>query len=268
MKYTNEFFTSMKKNTLSVEAFLCERPEDSDKPLVVFDDKFSRFKVTIIGKNSEYVYFNLPLTSTGILSQQLCRLTTSTPSVSVKDVRFFVGELKGKTPTEVLLENYEQGKKKLNEQYVYLKQNVDKYPKNKEILEEIKRVSKIPYEELQKTTSEYTTLLNIGCRPLTRKQREDGFCFCYEGNMQFNPTRNFPITINIKNYYAPVERKENNMLNVQLSKKDVSSEKTATFSLSLEEFADLIERMKRIKDAFYFMHFSKSFAKTKREDTN
>ena len=47
------------------------------------------------------------------------------------------GNLKGKTPIEVLLSDPGNGKKSLNDQYIWLKSNLEKYPKNRELMEAI-----------------------------------------------------------------------------------------------------------------------------------
>ena len=259
-------------DTLSIEAHFIQNKEES--PMKVFDETFSRFTLNILSKQ-DVSYINVPfselpamLKKTDIAADEHFRpkKVTKTEGGSGIDKtgpaftkRFFAGKLKGKSPVDVLVEN-EDGKTILKEQYIWLKENLAKYPANAELMSAIVDASKLNIEELKGTSLDDNApsvieILNIGCRPLTRKAREDGKCFVYEGNVTWDTGRKYPVTVTIRNYYAEVIKRDGGLLNVNLSSKDTATERIKKFSLSASDWLYALKTMERAEQAFYFCHF-------------
>ncbi len=268
MRYPYEIAGFVRKSkAFAVDAKFTKNTEE--KPLQVFDDTFSRYVFTII-QDSDAITCNVPIeqlaymdASTNIaLGKQLtAKAEPTTNNSPAYTERFVAGSLKGKSPAEVLAENGEAGKKILNEQYNWLKSNLEKYPANKKLMEAIVDASKLNMEELTKQVSSIPaiTIMDIDCTPLTRKTRQDGKCFCYEGNVTWTPMQKYPVCVTIKNYYAPVKKNEDGTLNVSLKEKDTKTEKVYSFNLSAQEWLHVIAQMKQTRDCFVMINFSKAY---------
>ncbi len=284
MKYPFDIVSYVRKKTFSVEARFTRKTDES--PIRVFDDTFSRFIFTVIA-DGKAVTSNIPLDildevesisqfahAKHLENKYAARETTSETAASPAfTVRFRTGNLKGKSPAEVIAENSpEEAKKILNNQYKWLKDNLAKYPANKEIMDAIMDATKLDPETIKanagagSATIPPITILDIGTRPLIRKKREDGKCFCYECKVMWDTSKNYPVSVTISNYYAPVIQKENGMLNVQLSGKDKATEKTHEFSMSAAEWLNAVTQMKATKDGFYRMHLADAFRLAERAD--
>ena len=286
MKYPFEIASSIisakgENKALSVEARFTRRTDD--KPIQIFDDNFSRFKMTIlIGKSASTC--NIPIDElAGIIKKTDFAMnkhldaeysspvtTDSQGSSPAFTERFAAGNLKGKTPADVLIENGEAGKSILNKQYLWLKENLEKYPKNQILMDAISDASKLDIDKLKDmkpaASVKPISILNIGCRPLIRKKREDGKCFCYEAHITWDITKNYPVNIRIVNYYAPVVTRENGSLNVQISEKDGSSEITNEFNMTAESWLNIVDEMKTKKDGFEFIYLKNSIELAEKAD--
>ncbi len=274
MKYPYDIFKAAnQKATFTVEGHFVSAMEES--PMKVFNPSFSRYICTIISDGS-VAYFNIHISDlpgmrarTDVAVQMDVKpaavMTEGAAGTSPAFTRrFFSGNLKGKTPIEVLLSDPGSGKKALNDQYVWLKSNLEKYPKNKELMEAIEDAASQDLSTLQASPPQDgskapVTILDIGCRPLQRKVREDGKCFCYEGKVTYNPAMNYPVTVEIKNYYAPVTKRENGTLNVQIGSKDAASEKAYRYNMSLNEWLDALHTMETTRDEFRMLCFGKAY---------
>ena len=283
MKYPYDIISYVRKETFSIEARFTRTTEES--PIKVFDDTFSRFVFTIIA-DGKAVTSNIPLdildevegisrfAHTKQLENKYATKEISSEGAAspAYTVRFRTGSLKGKTPADVIAENSpEEARKLLNGQYKWLKENLEKYPSNKEIMDAIVDASKIDPESVKENaghaqTPQQIVLLDIGTRPLIRKKREDGKCFCYECKAVWDTSRNYPVQVTISNYYAPVVKKDNGMLNVQLSGKDKATEKRYTFSMTAAEWLNAIAQMKSTKDGFMRMYMADAFKLADRGD--
>lgn len=297
MKYPFDIATFKTKKdgkyeTMSVEAHFIQELEES--PMKVFDDKFSRFTLNLISSEGlegakQVVKINIPLEDIpdareiSKLAFQEYRFPVLTSNDKEQEnnspaftTKFLAGTYKGKTPVDVLVEN-ENGRDILNKQYTWLRDNLTKFPGNAVIMEAIRDAASLDIENLKsshKSTSRVVKILDIGCRPLIRKTREDGKCFVYEGKITWNTDseQRYPITICVKNYYADVVKRTDGTLNVTVSSKD--SEISKTFRLTCKDWMFCLDRMELAEKAFYFSHFNAGFelaessAKTARELTN
>ena len=193
MKYPYDIVSIVRQKTLSIEAHFTQGKTES--PMKVFDDTFSRFAATIIAEG-ETAYFNIPIESLpgirvrtdiaaneqfrpkAIIPKSTANSTVDTNSIAFTK-KFLTGNLKGKSPAEVLLEDPVNGSKTLNNQYKWLKEHLKDYPKNKDLMDAIVAASKLDLSNITEAdtgsmVSSAIEILDIGCRPLIRKQRDDG----------------------------------------------------------------------------------------------
>ncbi len=270
MQYPYDIYSAVRrKSTFSIEGHFFKKEDES--PMKIFDDTFSRYVMTIIQEGTA-AYFNLHVDDLpGIRAKtDIATKLQYTPSNNVSGghtspaftKRFAGGNLKGKTPIDVLLEDPDKGKDVLNSQYKWLKENLEKYPKNQEMMDAIMDATKQDLSSLSKEDTPAAapiTLLEIGCRPLQRKKRDDGKCLCYEGKVVWDPSRDYNVSIEAKNYYAPVNKREDGTLNVDLSNKDRSTEKVHRFNMSGEEWLAALYTMEQTRDEFRIISFNKAY---------
>lgn len=288
MKYPFEIASSIIKKddtskTFSIEARFTRRAAEDDKPILIFDDHFSRFVFNILIGNVA-TFCNVPIESLAFIKKTTeyafnrhmdCKMPTvievneeigenntekhNSPAYTEK---FVTGSLKGKTPAQVLLENGEKGKEILKKQSEWLTSNLTKFPNNQKLIDAIKDAESINIEELKgssdavKDASTQTpiSILEIGCRPLTRKTRKDGMCLCYECQVTWHTDRNYPVKIKITNYYAPVTKKGNGAVIVNLSGKDKSSEIVNEFNLTAADWVHMVEEMDIKRQGFEYIY--------------
>lgn len=255
------------KQTFSVEAHFTQNKDES--PMKVFDGSFSRFTMNVI--NGGATYCNIPIEAlpgmrvkTDLAAKMMWEPkqvaapggTAQTGPAFTK--RFVSGTLKGKTPIEVLLSDPINGKEALNAQYKFLRDNLKKYPKNKELMDAIEEAAKVDISALGDVSATPTgtiDILDIGCRPLIRKVREDGKSFVYEGKIVWDSSRNYPVCVTIKNYYANVAKNDNGTLNVNISSKDTASEVVREFNMTGEEWLYCLHEMEQARDCFKMLCF-------------
>lgn len=272
MDYPFDVVSYVRQKTFSVEARFSEEKEES--PLKVFSD-FSRYVFTVIqdGKaattnihiddlpgmiaKSEYAFSRYMDSIYGEIAGETENLS---PGFTV---RFNVGTLKGKTPVEVLKENGEKGREILNNQYKWYKDNLSKFPDNKKYMDAIRDAGKLDPEAIASfnkgNSSRPITILEISTRPLVRKKRADGKCFCYECKVMFDSSKKYPVNVQIENYYAPVVVKENGLLNVVLKEKDNNTKVLNSFDMSAEEWLNTLDEMRAIRDDFRVLRRNAAF---------
>ena len=183
------------------------------------------------------------------------------------------GKLKGKTPADALL-NTAEGLKLLTEHYNWLKDNVGKYPKNKEQMDAIvEAVGLMKAGKLKATSSSASVfkILEAVPKPLIRKKDEKtGTCPVKEIQIECNLTKNAPFEIFISNYDAPVkgvsrdglvditaEGSNGNKVNVQ--KKEQENEVHKKFNLTVGEFEQLLDHIEIAKKIFLNTYSSQLF---------
>ena len=153
------------------------------------------------------------------------------------------GTLKGRTPADVLLNDGEEGKKLLNNQYTFLKNNLSKYPKNKTQMDAIVNASqllkegKLDADAVGKGQTKRISLYSSGLRPLVNRKNNAGMSFVYELTVDWLLGEKRPLMITIVNYYAPVIKKDDGMLNVQVKQRDQTTLRNNTVNLTFEDWA-------------------------------
>lgn len=251
-----------KKKVLNVESFLYRaEAEKNESPYKNYND-FSRYKFTYLDKTGSapvFVYANVkPMDIPDIkartefannkiyeleLASAVPSNNSDVPNSPAYTVRISSGKLKGKTPAEVLAEDEVNGKNLLNQQYQWLKDNLQKYPNNIHQMNAISEAGTLLAEgKLQKVESKTVavpiTILKPEMRPLTRQPQRYGKSFVYEIGIICNPGDIYPYRITIDNYYAPVNKRDDGTYNVL--KSDAQDLVSKTFYMSVKDFNALI----------------------------
>ena len=250
-KYPKECFTVVRDKTLAItpELYLATATEGF-APLKVYNS-FSRFTFTIINEKKA-VTANVKIEE----FENIKRLSNIAQSMDVqaglfipintneadcygeKDqawkseydnangTRIMNGIHKGKTPIEVLCEDPESGSKALTTQKEWLKRNLEQYPGNLKQINAIESALKL-YEsgdfkiqssDIQTMKGKRIRIYSAEYRPLVRKAREsDGKCPVYHIDIRWNIGQEYPVTISIINYYAPVSVTKEGLFNVHAS---------------------------------------------------
>lgn len=233
--------------------------ENGNEPLMIYHNTFSYFDFVLINNekkpaeakiktgelikifaNTDYAFHKeMDLR----FSPQQNEQNTQSPAYTVKITS---GKLKGKTPAQALLED-SQNTKLLENQYNWLKENLDKYPKNKEQMDAIVDASKLykakklTKEKLSKVATQML-LYKSGFRFNYRKQNNDGTYKIKEMQIIWNFNENYPVNIQIENYDAPVIKKEDGTVNVQKSNR--KNIQINSMSLTSDEWLEIVYIMK------------------------
>ena len=88
-----------------------------------------------------------------------------------------------------------------------------------------------PSQPVERTDNE---IYKSGMRPLIRRKNKNGKTFVYEIKISWIPGSEKPVEIEIKNYFAPVVKRENGLLNVMAKEKE--EEIKNVFPLTINEW--------------------------------
>lgn len=258
--------------------------DDENQPLKVYSS-FSRFIFAIINQEKKSVTANIRVTDIpGISSateyayrmhmdyQYQAKPASETKNDGVDTStlaftkRFASGNMKGKTPVQVILEAEDKkaAMEALNKQYCWLKENAEKNPKyadnNREQMKAIKETAvlnkegKLTQDLLQSASNtgngQVIPLYESGFRPLRSREKKNGKTFIYEVNIDWTIGSAYPVSITIRNYYAEVAEKENGMLNVLAKTKE--QEQKNTMALTAPEWQNIIYMVKANMQMFEF----------------
>ena len=175
--------------------------------------------------------------------------------------RFRMGNLKGKTPVDVLLEYGDKGKEMLNNQYEFLKEKTKELEAegknalvagNKKMMQAIIEASKLDLSSTEKKSQRgfSAELMRITARPLIREKREDGKCFCYEATVTLTSTDDYPVNVQIKNFYAPVKQMDGGLLNIMFKETDQKSVVNNEMKLSVDQWLAVVKKMVRDRNEY------------------
>lgn len=272
--YPFEIVSLVQKKTFSVEAHFSD-PEESH-PLEIMGSKFSRFVFAVISDGNA-LSANIPVNllpdirrrTDYAMARQLnqeCHQTNGGNSPAFT-TQFRFGPFQGMTPAQVLAED-PAGKDKLSNQYLILQQQLAKYPGNQKLMDAIDDAfNQAPASLKAKKVPPFSiSLLDIGCRPLIRKKRPDGLCPCYEANAVWNSAMNYPVTVTIQRYYAPVVTLNTGVLNVQLAKKEQSTAEKKQFSMMASDWLYVVRQMESSRNLFEMLHAKNAFDNAARMD--
>ena len=247
----------VEKSTFAVLDGLTESNiENEEEPLTLHSRKFSRFSFLIINQDKKAATANMNVTEMfGFLEkshfamqqEMLYQFNSGSNEEEELPLAYTVtitsGTLKGRTPADVLLNDGEEGKKLLNNQYTFLKNNLSKYPKNKTQMDAIVNASqllkegKLDADAVGKGQTKRISLYSSGLRPLVNRKNNAGMSFVYELTVDWLLGEKRPLMITIVNYYAPVIKKDDGMLNVQVKQRDQTTLRNNTVNLTFEDWA-------------------------------
>lgn len=248
----------VEKSTFAVLDGLTEADiENEEEPLTLHSRKFSRFSFLIINQDKKAATANLNVKemfgflakSRFAIQQEMLYRFNVTDAKEEEElplaytVTIASGSLKGRTPADVLLNDGEEGKKLLNNQYTFLKNNLSKYPKNKTQMDAIVNASqllkegKLDADAVGKGQTKRISLYSSGLRPLVNRKNNAGMSFVYELTVDWLLGEKRPLMITIVNYYAPVIKKDDGMLNVQVKQRDQTTLRNNTVNLTFEDWA-------------------------------
>ena len=257
-KNPREIAYIVEKSTFAVLDGLTEADiENEEEPLTLHSRKFSRFSFLIINQDKKAATANLNVKemfgflakSRFAMQQEMLYRFNVTDAKEEEElplayiVTIASGSLKGRTPADVLLNDGEEGKKLLNNQYTFLKNNLAKYPKNKVQMDAIVNASqllkegKLDADAVGKGQTKRIPLYSSELRPLVNRKNNAGMSFVYELTVDWLLGEKRPLMITIVNYYAPVIKKDDGMLNVQVKQRDQTTLRNNTVNLTFEDWA-------------------------------
>lgn len=256
-KNPREIAYIVEKSTFAILDGLTESNiENEEEPLTLHSRKFSRFSFLIINQDKKAATANMNvkemfgfLEKSHFAMQQEMLFQFNSGSNEEEElplaytVTITSGTLKGRTPADVLLNDGEEGKKLLNNQYTFLKNNLSKYPKNKTQMDAIVNASqllkegKLDADAVGKGQTKRISLYSSGLRPLVNRKNNAGMSFVYELTVDWLLGEKRPLMITIVNYYAPVIKKDDGMLNVQVKQRDQTTLRNNTVNLTFDDWA-------------------------------
>ena len=288
--HTSHTGTGDHRSTTTFSAFL-STPDLKDEANAVSPQKlfsrFSRFVVSIL-TGGKSVTANIPVetlpelvTRTAFMAEKAyeaeLRLVQgdqeSTPETDLSPAytaRFTMGPFKGKTPAQVYLENPTENSGKLQEQYAFLKQNVDKYPANKTLMDAIMDCARKATEGTLKAQESQAggmfTIYAPGVRPNRRKKNENGLSPVYSMEVVYDmtPGKKYPIILTVRNFFAPVEEKAGGLLNVNYTGIDPATDMKHTVYMSVSEWNQIVSEMQDQKNAFICANAEKLLSEAER----
>ncbi len=275
MKYPLEVASVVRQQTFYINLFLGQAKTENNEAPLMFFDRFSRLATTIINQNKVPAMVNISMAEFNDIKNRskfafaeemkaLYLQSEKAESVSkAYTVTFTAGNLKGKTPAQVLLEASDKnaGIETLRSQYAFLRDNVSRYPKNAEIMAAINEAVKLLQAgklsaEAQSTSGTKEILIyHSGFKPQIRKKREDGMAPVHQCEITWSLKSAYPVTVKITNCYAPVVQLEDGKLNVVMAQKDQKTVITNTMSLTAAEWMNAVENIERNIDLFTRLTF-------------
>lgn len=257
LKNPKELVSIVRNQTFAIQNELVKAEcQDGAEPLK-FYSHFSRFPIVIINAERKATTANIPVgdipnivaltnfahtkdMEMAFMPKMVAPTASSggdedlSNNIAFTTVLTLGNGLKGKTPAQLILEDA-NNTQKLNNQYKWLKENIDKNPKFKdnnlkqmEAIAEAGRLykaGKLTADVAASATvstpaGQSIVLYETGMRPLIRRKRPDGKCFVYEAKIEWVLGNKYPVNVEIQNYYAPVTKDAKGLLNVKASEKD------------------------------------------------
>lgn len=269
-KYPLQIFKVVRKQTFSIDSNLdTAKVENGEHPLEIYN-KTSRFSACIID-GGKAATANIPVKEVIHIARkaqyaEMREMNQSTRkdsgvSGSAYSARFIAGNLKGKSPADVLLENpSEEGLNILRNQLAYLQANLAKYPNNQNLINAIVEAANLFKSGQLKPSgasgSGVTCLYNADLRPLKSKSkgRTDGKMFVYHISINWITGNSYPVEIRIENYFAPVVKLPDGRWNVQVKQRDPQSVVDHRMLLTANEFMEMLYMMQANMRQFELIH--------------
>lgn len=270
--------------TFGMDAMLFSPPEETEgrnpsAPLEMHEG-YSRFKGTLISKEgsvSRFATFNIPAKSvpyihkktTMIMENNLRRTICLKTGEAKKNAETAAGSatsaaytvkitsplLKGKTAVQALLESAEN-KTILENQIIFLENNLAKYPANKTQIDAINEALALftagEINQGNVTNTENEVVEVYTCPPKNIQPVDGrGYYTVYDVTVLYDGSKKMPFEVSVMNCLAPVDKSEGNK--ILMNKAD--NKKTISMSLSESEWFGMIDTMKSHKIMFESMTY-------------
>lgn len=253
LKTPKECASIVRNQTFIVENQLSQAEcINGNEPLNIYHDNFARFKICIINSEKKSAFTTirvdeLPAVFAKSKAVLNCVIMNQLNSAGKKEEqtakaytqRFSAGYLKGKTPAQVLLEDT-NGLDTLRSQYEFLKKNVERYPKNRELMTAIQEAvqlfkeNRLDMKKADSTPASSVELYNSGFRYNIRKQNSQGLYRIREMKIVWYLDKDYPVSVEIRNYDAPIEKKPDGTVNVKA--KERKNMNLNVFNMTIEEW--------------------------------
>ena len=279
MKYPAQMCSFKRKNkVLAIDCHL-DRPAEGDPPLQMHAG-WSRYGMSIIDKSKESTVVataNIPYSEAIVVAHKMLVVcddfligrdkTASKEKEQSEDagnesaaayaVTFKAGNLKGKTPGEVV--QGENGLKTIESQIAFLQANLAKFPDNQKVIDACNTAIsafKAGTLEAAQDNPRNGTLKWVHRTPikfLEKRKNKDGKCFIYAYTITCDYEKtDYPWQIGIVNGYADITRKEDGSVNISSK---VSDRLETSVNLSNDEGIYLAKRMEMTISEFEMVNF-------------
>ena len=144
--YPREVANVIRKQSFFIESYLSTPDMNANENPLMTYGKFSRYRFHIISEDRKAAFANIPIANIDAIIRKskqisdrefMSEKSSETDTKPAYTVKFNAGNDKGKTPAEILFAEGENGVVKLRGQYKFLNQNVQKYPKNRVLMDAI-----------------------------------------------------------------------------------------------------------------------------------
>ena len=253
IKQPYEIASVVRKQTFYVELRYSLRKPEDQTPMKIFT-QFSRFIFCVINEERKATSANIPIPELAGICHKTNYAANLNYSMEGKKkelssgytTRFVAGEFKGKTPAQVLSELGEKGLESLRSQYKWLTENVERYPRNKDVMDAITdAVNHYKNGSLDSSNNvDSMVLYEADLRPLRSRKRDDGKVFVYRIRILWHFGIEYPVSVEITNYYAPLEILPDGRFNVKVSERDKNSVITNVMAIKATEWLHITETMK------------------------
>lgn len=276
----------VRTKTLYVNSHLSKfDAEKGDFPLMVYDmNNYSRYEFVLINEDKKCAVANIPLTQVWRLQRMTdhyygahldATLTKTESNLSAAyTVQLTSGNMKGKTPAQILMETAdgEEAKKLLRAQYSFLQKNLSSYPRNQKQMDAILdavRLFEAGQLSKSKTDSSGSTIVlyDAAMRTLRSKRvpqhlldKNPNFKFVYDMKIEWALGAENAVTVTIINYFAPVLTLEDGRLNVLRKEADRDTGVKIVMNISADEWADILHLIDIDMRRFEMLHAKESYA--------
>lgn len=270
-----EIASVVKKQTFYVESHLSPINEQADRdayyPLMTYSH-FSRYSFCIINEEKKAASTNIPIQEMRELIRRhnfllnkhlesILKPESERNSVpAAYTVQLTSGDMKGKTPAQVLLEKGEEGRTMLKNQYRWLEKNVEKYRKNQIQMDAIAEACRLFLAgELNEFAaksggSSRIILYEAKSRINPYRRRDDGMCPVRDTSIVWDVGGETPVTIMIKNFYAPYRTLDNGLIVAMPDKMDRTTFVSNTMHLSEEEWCSVVDNIQMNMRQFEYLN--------------
>ncbi len=274
IEYPEQIYKYAKTDkTLGIDAKLFASNTDAGQSPLEMHAGFSRFVFTILSKSAsgkyEFVTANLRPDDLSLMQMEteiaVKKLTEKSlekkSSLSIAYTTTFVmGEFKGRTPADVLLDDgSETMKNKLLEYKKQLLANVAKYPRNQgqaDAIDDAIRLLESGKLTAEGVTSQTMDIYRADIRaPHSNEKDKDGFTDVYSFSIVCDLTKNYPFAINILNAKAKVTANSNGTITPNMS--TAKDKKEFSVLLTKSEWVKALSRMVKTTDLFEQSIFDK-----------